>query len=64
MFSRLSKRAGIYRLHAHLCTHSFATRFITNGGDIFTLRQILGHSTLEMVRHYANLASSHLVMQH
>ena len=64
MFSRLAKSSGVYRLHAHLCRHSFATRFLTNGGDIFSLQQILGHSTLEMVRHYANLASSHIVMQH
>ncbi len=64
MFSRLAKVSGVYRLHAHLCRHTFATRFLINGGDIFTLQQILGHSTLEMVRHYANLASSHIAIQH
>jgi site-specific recombinase XerD len=64
MFSRLAKASGIRRLHAHLCRHTFATRFLINGGDIFTLQQILGHSTLEMVRHYVNLASSHIAIQH
>ncbi len=64
MFSRLSKRSGVYRLHAHLCRHTFATRFLINGGDVFSLQQILGHSTLEMVRHYVNLASSHIAIQH
>lgn len=64
MFARLAQTSGVQRLHAHLCRHTFATRFLINGGDIFTLQQILGHSTLEMVRHYANLASSHIVMQH
>ena len=64
MFTRLAHRSGVFRLHAHLCRHTFATRFLVNGGDVFTLQQILGHSTLEMVRHYVNLASSHVTIQH
>ena len=64
MFGRLADRSGVPRLHAHLCRHTFATRFLMNGGDLFTLQQILGHSTLEMVRHYVNLASNHVAMQH
>ncbi len=64
MFTRLAKRSGVCRLHAHLCRHTFATRFLINGGDLFTLQQILGHSTLEMVSRYVNLASSHIAIQH
>jgi len=64
MFARLAKRVGVHRLHAHLCRHTFATRFLINGGDVFTLQQILGHSTLEMVRHCVNLAANHVVIQH
>ena len=63
-FARLAKQSGVHRLHAHLCRHTFATRFLINGGDVFSLQQILGHSTLEMVRHYVNLASSHIAIQH
>jgi site-specific recombinase XerD len=64
MFTRLARRSGIKRLHAHLCRHTFATMFLLNGGDVFTLQQILGHSTLEMVRNYVTLASNHIAMQH
>ena len=64
MFARLAKSSGVSRLHAHLCRHTFATRFLVNGGDVFTLQQILGHSSLEMVRNYVNLASSHIAVQH
>jgi integrase/recombinase XerC/integrase/recombinase XerD len=64
MFARLSQRSGVKRLHAHLCRHTFATKFLINGGDVFSLQQILGHSTLEMVRRYVNLASSHITLQH
>jgi integrase/recombinase XerC/integrase/recombinase XerD len=64
MFARLARRSGVKRLHAHLCRHTFATKFLINGGDVFLLQQILGHPTLEMVRHYVNLASNHIALQH
>ena len=64
MFARLAHRSGVRRLHSHLCQHTFATRFLINGGDVFTLQQILGHSSLEMVRHYVNLAANHVAIQH
>lgn len=64
MFARLAQRSGVNRLHAHPCRHTFATRFLLNGGDVFSLQQILGHSTLEMVKDYVNLASSHVTIQH
>ena len=64
MIRRLAQRTGVKRLHAHLCRHTFATKFLSNGGDIFTLQKILGHSTLEMVRRYSNLNSDHVRAQH
>jgi site-specific recombinase XerD len=64
MFVRLGKRSGLTRLHPHLCRHTFATRYLMNGGDVFSLQQILGHTTLEMVRRYVSLASAHVAVQH
>jgi site-specific recombinase XerD len=64
VFARLARRSGVNRLHAYLCRHTFATRFLINGGDVFSLQQMLGHSILEMVRHYVSLASSHITLQH
>jgi site-specific recombinase XerD len=64
MFRRIAERSGVERLHAHLCRHTFATNYLINGGDVFTLQQILGHTTLEMVRRYVNLASPHVTLQH
>lgn len=55
LFKKLKKRADIERLHAHLLRHTFATKYLENGGDMFSLQQILGHTTLEMVRRYVHI---------
>ena len=64
VFSRLAKTSGVERLHAHLCRHTFASNYLLNGGDIFSLREILGHTTLEMVNHYLHFTSSQITDQH
>jgi site-specific recombinase XerD len=64
MLERVGKRSGVTRLHAHLCRHTFATNYLLNGGDVFSLQQILGHSSLEMVRRYVTLASAQVTVQH
>jgi len=64
VFSRLTRSSGVDRLHAHLCRHTFAINYLLNGGDIFSLRVILGHSTLEMVNHYLHFTSSQITSQH
>ncbi|MGQ9656017.1 MAG: tyrosine-type recombinase/integrase [Thermodesulfobacteriota bacterium] len=64
IFQRIAKRSGVRRLHPHLCRHTFATNYLINGGDVFSLQQILGHTTLEMVRRYVTLASAHVTVQH
>lgn len=64
MMVRLSKSVEIPRLHPHLCRHTFATRYLMAGGNLFTLQQILGHTSLEMVRNYSHLAASHATLKH
>ena len=55
LFRKLKKSTGISRLHPHLLRHSFATRYLENGGNIYSLQTILGHSSLEMVKKYLHL---------
>jgi len=44
--------------------HTAGVRYLMAGGDVFSLQTILGHSTLEMTRHYVQLASHHIEIQH
>jgi len=63
-FSRLSKKSGISRLHAHLCRHTFAINYLLNGGDIYSLKEILGHSSLEMVNRYLHFTKAQITARH
>ena len=54
---RLSKSAGVPRLHPHLMRHTYATRFLLNGRNVFLLQQNLGHTTLEIFRRYVHIAN-------
>ena len=57
IFKRRKKRFN-FQLNPHLLRHTFATKFIINGGDISTLQLILGHSKLDMCLNYLHLANS------
>ena len=58
MMKRVGQASGVPRLHAHLLRHTFATNYLVKEiGDPLRLQQILGHTSLEMVRHYVAMAS-------
>ena len=51
MIERLGRKSGV-KVHAHKLRHTFAISYLRNGGDIFSLKYLLGHNSLTMVEHY------------
>ena len=47
-FTNYGERIGNKDISPHLIRNNFAKRFIMNGGDIYTLSKILGHSSVQV----------------
>lgn len=52
---------GVAKTSIHLFRHTFAQRYLQNGGNSLYLQKILGHTTLAMTKHYCNIYDVELV---
>lgn len=66
IIEKYALRAGIegVRCSPHTFRHTFAISYLRNGGDVFSLQRILGHSSLEVVSIYVNFASADIKSRH
>lgn len=66
LITRLGAAARIEatRCSPHTFRHTFAVSFLRAGGNTFTLKELLGHTTLEMTNKYVAFVQADLEVQH
>ncbi len=66
LIERLGRAANIQltRASPHTFRHTFAIEFLRNGGDLLSLKALLGHATLSMTSKYIALAQADIANQH
>lgn len=58
-FKAALDRAKIKDFKFHDLRHTFASHYVMSGGDLMSLKEILGHSSMKMVMRYAHLARAY-----
>ena len=59
-FETILTLAGIADFRFHDLRHTFASWFMMNGGNLYELAKILGHSNITMTQRYAKLGKTHI----
>ncbi len=62
-FAKHSKACGV-KITPYQLRHSFATLFLKNGGDLFSLQHLMGHADLRVTRRYTELDEDYIAGQH
>lgn len=58
-FLQALEKSGILKFRFHDLRHTFASQFMMAGGELNTLRELLGHKDIKMTLRYSHLSRDH-----
>ena len=58
-FRKVLEKSGIEDFKIHDLRHTFASNLVMSGVDLVTVKELLGHKTIEMTLRYSHLAPDH-----
>jgi site-specific recombinase XerD len=57
ILQKIGERASVPNVHPHRFRHTFAINFLRNGGNVYALQALLGHTALDMCKRYLALGN-------
>lgn len=64
LLADLGRKAGLSKCHPHKFRHTFCIEFLRNDGDVFNLQLLTGHSSLDMLKTYLQIARGDTAKAH
>ncbi|MDD9950083.1 MAG: tyrosine-type recombinase/integrase [Zetaproteobacteria bacterium] len=58
---RWTQMAGVPSVRFHDLRHTFASGYAMSGGNLYELKELLGHSTIQMTERYSHLSEAHMM---
>jgi len=60
VWGNLMRDAKLENFRFHDCRHSFASKLVQAGVPLYTVQQLLGHSSIKMTERYSHLSPDHM----